>query len=162
MKVREPIGPACGISVLIVDDDAALRALMSECFVRHGMRVGEAANGVECLAAVERERFDAIFMDIIMPVKDGIETIVALRARGVRTTIIAISSGGPEANFTLLEAAKAVGADLTMRKPFNLVKIGREIPELLRKLVGTAQAAPQSGMPPAPSPATPRAGPPEA
>jgi signal transduction histidine kinase/CheY-like chemotaxis protein len=63
--------PPC--PVLLVDDDAAARALTRKVLEKEGWKVCEAANGVEALACLERERPNLILLDLMMPVMDGFE-----------------------------------------------------------------------------------------
>ncbi|MBL8644559.1 MAG: response regulator [Rhodospirillaceae bacterium] len=127
-------GPAAAVQVLVVDDDALIRQLLSECLRATGMAVTEAANGVQCLRAVEAASFDVIFMDIVMPEKDGLETTAELRRMGIKSWIIVISSQKKVGDVMLLDAAKALGADDAIHKPFNVATVARDVVTLLEKL----------------------------
>jgi CheY-like chemotaxis protein len=126
------------VRVLVVDDDAIIRTLLSECLQAAGMVVAEAANGVQCLRMVENADYDVIFMDIVMPEKDGIETTMELRKRGVKSWIIVISSQKKIGETMLLDAAKALGANDALQKPFNLTTVARDVQGLLAKMTAAA------------------------
>jgi len=105
--------------VLIVDDDDMVRETLVDIVSNLGVTVTQARNGVECLNLALSHKFDVIIMDIIMPEKEGLETIAALRARAVPAKIIAISGGGRTKNQDLLLWARRLGADLTVQKPID-------------------------------------------
>ncbi len=67
--------------VLVVDDDPDARALFAEAATRAGLRVVEAADGVQAMVAVELERPAAVVLDLMMPGMDGFEVLARLRAR---------------------------------------------------------------------------------
>lgn len=68
-----------GFRVLIVDDNAVNRRVVRLFLEPHGMILQEAENGMEALAALERERFDLVLLDIHMPVMDGRQAIRRIR-----------------------------------------------------------------------------------
>ena len=79
-----------------------------------------AKNGAEGLAMMKREAFDLLITDLLMPEKDGIETIVEIRRKNERLPILAISGGGKYgARDELLRMAQRLGATATLQKPFT-------------------------------------------
>jgi DNA-binding response OmpR family regulator len=72
-----------------------------------------------------------VIVDIIMPNKEGLETIIEIRARDPKTPIIAISGGGRTTNDNFLEMATLVGADKVLRKPFERKDLTAMINRLL-------------------------------
>ncbi len=122
------------LSVLLVEDDEMVRETLADVLESRGFKVMTARNGAECLNLARQHRYDAIVTDIIMPEKEGIETIAALRQAKVDTKIIAMSGGGRTRNEEFLDMARRMGADFTFRKPFD--------PEnLVRQIQSTSQAA---------------------
>jgi CheY-like chemotaxis protein len=117
-KGESPQVEARVASILIVDDEALVRSMTRTALERAGHRVADAANGAEALALLDRESFDLAVIDLIMPEKEGIETIVQIRERGYGLKIIAASGGGA-ARLDLLPIARKAGADYTIGKPFN-------------------------------------------
>ena len=65
--------------MLVVDDDKMVRSVLVEFLQDRGHQVDEAGNGSQAVALVQNERFDVVFLDIIMPVMNGIETLRRLR-----------------------------------------------------------------------------------
>ena len=112
-SVRKPF------AVLVVDDDPVFRNLLTATLAQAGAQATTAANGDECLQLVAQHSFDLIFMDIVMPGKDGIETIIELRKGGNASWIIAISSQQKLGDQLLTDAACALGANDFMSKPLN-------------------------------------------
>jgi two-component system sensor histidine kinase/response regulator len=82
---RETRGPsvrfAPGQEVLLVEDHPINRELARELLQQVGLKVTEAHNGLEALALLDAQRFDAVLMDVQMPVMDGIEAVHAIRAQ---------------------------------------------------------------------------------
>lgn len=109
-------------SILIVDDENLVRSMTRTALERAGHRVAEAANGDEALALLERERFDLAVIDLIMPEKEGIETIAHIRRLPYGLKIVAASGGG-KARLDLLPIARRAGADYTIGKPFNIPEL---------------------------------------
>ena len=100
-------------TILVVDDEGAIRKLFRILLERAGYRVTEAANGREALRVIDSEPIDLMITDIVMPDQEGLETVTALRAGGKPLKIIAISG----AAFSYLKIAKILGADATLPKP---------------------------------------------
>jgi CheY-like chemotaxis protein len=141
MKESRPSANATGASgktmktVLVIDDETLVRATVARMVEREGHRVLQASNGVEGLNIYKRERVDLVVCDIIMPEKEGIETIGELRRKNPTLKIIAISGGGRTENVDFLGMAQRLGADYVLAKPF-----GRdEFTTLLRKSIEDIQ-----------------------
>ena len=107
--------------VLIIDDDPALRAVLGDVCTRLGHDVSVAINGCEGLAKAREVSPDLVITDIVMPEKEGLETIRELRRDLPQIKIIAVSGGGQKVGSTdCLELAEFLGAELTLTKPFRL------------------------------------------
>jgi CheY-like chemotaxis protein len=128
--------------VIIIDDEEDIRIVLKEIFVREGFDVAVAGDGTEGLNLIRETGADLVITDIIMPGSDGVETAYDIRMEFPKTKIIVMSGGGntgpleyePSAIATnaYLASAEAVGADLTITKPFNrqeLIKAVRELTE---------------------------------
>jgi len=105
--------------ILVVDDDQMVRQTLRLTLERAGHSVRSARNGNEALDLARSAPFDLFIVDIIMPEKEGIQTIIELRQTNPQARIIAISGGGRAGNFDYLEVARRLGATLAMRKPFQ-------------------------------------------
>ncbi len=116
--------------LLVIDDDAMVRATLRDILEEAGFEVIEAADGERGLAAFDRTPVDLVITDILMPGKEGIETIVELRRRHLALPIIAVSGGGATHNLEFLRFAKQLGADRILAKPIgadDLVQAVREV-----------------------------------
>jgi CheY-like chemotaxis protein len=106
--------------VLIVDDDPAILEGLCAAFGRLGVRPETAADGAQAIKSLTRATPDLMVTDIIMPEREGLETIMAARAGGAPgLKIIAISGGGRLDGGEILGFALALGADAVLRKPFR-------------------------------------------
>jgi CheY-like chemotaxis protein len=110
-------------SILVIEDDSAMRTMLVELFENFGYDVGQASNGREGLELFEKSPFEIVVTDLIMPEKEGIETIRQLRQDYLGVKIIAISGGGRGDPVKYLSLAKSIGADEVFAKPFKLVEI---------------------------------------
>ncbi len=105
--------------ILVVDDDAGTRASLAQLLTKAGYRVTQASNGSEAVRLWRESGGDLVILDLFMPEKDGIETIVELRAHSPGVLIIAMSGGGEQLNrLDLLGDARLLGAVRTIAKPF--------------------------------------------
>jgi DNA-binding response OmpR family regulator len=114
-------------SILVVDDDRQLRSMLKRILEREGYDVAEAADGYAALQQASAQDYDLVITDIIMPHKEGFETILELRCKNPGIKIIAMSGGGRMMDGNCLELARNCGANFTIAKPFE--------PAAVRKLV---------------------------
>lgn len=105
--------------ILVVDDEELARFTLREILESAGNKVDEARNGQECLQKCAQADYDAVVTDIIMPDKEGIETIIDLRRDYPDLKIVAISGGGRTRNMDFLELASSYGANGVLAKPFS-------------------------------------------
>lgn len=117
--------------VMVVDDDWQMREMMHQALARDGYEVTEAANGKIGLDLHRKNPVDLVITDLIMPEKEGIETIRELRRDFPQLKIIAVSGGGRAGANGYLNVAKTIGADRTLSKPFDLKQILDTVKELL-------------------------------
>lgn len=115
------------VKVLLTDDDDMVREMLADAMSSAGVEVIEARNGLECLEQLQAHNVDVIVIDIIMPEKEGIETIMEIRAANPAQKIIAISGGGRTRNDDFLLLAQKLGVHATFRKPFDPDLIVSEI-----------------------------------
>ncbi len=105
--------------ILVVDDEELARFTIRDILETAGHQVEEATNGVEALAIQSASPFDLVITDIIMPEKEGVETIIELKQLYPSLKIIAISGGGRTRNLDFLKLGKDLGADSILPKPFS-------------------------------------------
>ena len=117
--------------ILVIDDDEVIRSLLRNLLERDGYDVMEAENGKIGLKLLRENGADLVITDLIMPEKEGIETIRELRRDFSDVKIIAISGGGTIGPETYLQMAKSMGAHRVFGKPFNLQEMSEAIRELI-------------------------------
>lgn len=127
-------------TVLLAEDDRAIRNALERALTLEGYRVTAVADGVEALAQVHRSRPDVLVLDVMMPGIDGLQVCRVLRAEGDRTPVLMLTA--------LVETADRIagldaGADDYVVKPFDVEEVFARLRALLRR------AAPA---PPAPAP----------
>lgn len=105
--------------ILLIDDEAEFRALIKAMLERAGYEVILATNGAEGLRSYRESPVDLVITDIIMPEKEGVETILDLKRDYPDVKIIAISGGGRITATDFLNMAAKFGANRTLAKPFR-------------------------------------------
>jgi len=128
------------IRVLIVDDDPLVCRVLRTLVQFHGHTVAEAANGNECITQLSAFEPDVILLDMLMPEKDGIETLREIRALDPITPVIAMSGGSRVDAALCLRFASNLGAPLVLLKPFTADELGAAL-ELALKNRDAARAA---------------------
>ena len=127
--------------IIVIDDEKDVREVLKEVLERAGFDVEIAANGDDGLELLRNKGADVVITDIIMPGKNGVETVHDIRKNFPKTRVIVISGGGnvapmeyePSAIKTsaYLASAAAEGADVTLTKPFDR----REILDAVNQLI---------------------------
>jgi len=104
--------------ILLVDDDEDFRKMLHKILARAGYQVEDAPNGQAALEIYQARPSDLIVTDLVMPEKEGIETIVEFRRQNPAVKIIAISGGSRITPTVNLAMAQKLGARRTLAKPF--------------------------------------------
>jgi len=115
--------------ILVVDDDAEIRALLREYLQKQGYRVTALADGKALRAAVETSRPDVVVLDLMMPGEDGLSLCRGLRARSDVPIIMLTARGEETDRIVGLE----MGADDYLAKPFNPRELLARIKSVLRR-----------------------------
>ncbi|MFH1157518.1 MAG: response regulator [Pseudomonadota bacterium] len=127
------VSAASGIRVLVIDDDELIRMMLRVILQRENCVVIEANNGNKGVALFKQEKPDIVITDILMPDKEGLETISEIRACNTKVKIVAMSGGGNTKNLSFLQMARNIGADHTINKPFTTDDISLLLADLLKK-----------------------------
>lgn len=119
-------------SILVIDDNDDFRKLMKEVLEKEGYEVLDASDGDEGIRLYRDHGADVVITDMIMPKKEGLETMIDLRKEFPDVKIIAISGDGFEEPMTYLDSAKLIGgAEYAFTKPFAM----KELLATIKKLV---------------------------
>jgi CheY-like chemotaxis protein len=115
--------------ILVIDDDATVRAAIRQTLERAGFAVAAAEDGKAAMRLLALRQPDFVITDLIMPEQDGIETIMQIRRFLPRQPILAISGFAPRASADFLRMAKSLGATAVLPKPFNPEELIRTVEE---------------------------------
>lgn len=115
--------------VLIVDDDAPMRAFVAKNLTARDFEVEHASNGLECLASIRRREPDLVILDIMMPHLDGYETCRRLRQFS-QVPVVVLTAMGDERDIV---AALDCGADDCLTKPFGVEELLARLRSVLRR-----------------------------
>ncbi|HLP10225.1 MAG TPA: response regulator [Opitutaceae bacterium] len=126
------------IHILVADDDDQVRMLLKRVLAKAGYEVSEARNGNEAVRLFKLKPAALLITDLIMPDKEGIETIQEFRRNQTPVKIIAMSGGGRLDQNMYLSMAKKIGADRVLSKPF----LPQELLKVVQELTGSAPATP--------------------
>jgi DNA-binding response OmpR family regulator len=116
--------------ILVVDDDAAVRDSIAMVLDGAGFQVDQADHGASGMRLLRANEPELVITDILMPHKEGIETIREIRAVLPQTPIIAIS-GSAEPRADYLKMAQSFGASAILAKPFDPVVLLELVNRLL-------------------------------
>jgi DNA-binding response OmpR family regulator len=106
--------------ILIIDDEELLRETIAQVLDDAGFDTREASDGEKGIAEFRKSRPDLVITDILMPTKEGIETIRELRRLSSGVKIIAMSGGGNVLKTSYLDVARQLGANVVLKKPFEM------------------------------------------
>ena len=116
--------------VLIVDDDARLRALLERYLGEQGFSVKAVADGTQMDRALARELYDLMVLDLMLPGEDGLAICRRLRAQGNEMPVIMLTAKGDEVDRIV---GLEMGADDYLPKPFNPRELVARINAVLRR-----------------------------
>ena len=118
------------LKILIVEDDRELRQLFAHVLIKNGYRADGVSNGREALDAMEKDYYDLIISDIMMPVMDGYELVRTLREAGNTTPVLMITAKDA---FDDMKMGFLSGTDDYMVKPVNVNEMVLRVGALLRR-----------------------------
>jgi len=110
--------------ILLVDDEKDFLDIMTERMVVRGMKVSTATSAEEALKMVQKESFDAVIMDLMMPEMDGFKALKLFKITRPEVPIILLTANVPEEK--CIEAVK-LGAMDVIEKPADLNLLTRKI-----------------------------------
>ncbi|MEU6350231.1 response regulator transcription factor [Streptomyces sp. NPDC047072] len=142
-------------TVLLAEDDRAIRNALERALTLEGYRVTAVADGVEALAQAHKTPPDVLVLDVMMPGIDGLQVCRVLRAEGDRTPILMLTA--------LVETQDRIagldaGADDYVVKPFDVEEVFARLRALLRRTSpdGMAPVGAAAALKPSPEPALPQ------
>ena len=118
-------------SVMVIDDDAAVRGVITKMLERDGHTVTPIEDGKRALRIFAGEPVDLVISDVYMPEMDGIEFLMRLREAFPETRIIMMSGGGVVPMDEVLEASTLLGAVGSLQKPIEMAQLRKAVAEAL-------------------------------
>jgi DNA-binding response OmpR family regulator len=124
--------------ILMIEDDARLGGMVRDYLAEAGFRVSVRETAADGLAALEREPYDALILDVMLPDLDGFEVCRRVRASSDVPILMLTARGAPTDRIVGLE----LGADDYLPKPFEPRELLARLRAILRRRKGAASAAP--------------------
>jgi DNA-binding response OmpR family regulator len=118
--------------ILICEDDELYQQIAEAAFAGSDHEILYAANGRQALTHLKAAAFDLVVTDLLMPDKDGLEVIGAIRERSAHTPILAMTAGLASLKEPLMVAATALGANDVLQKPFRPMALRERVDALLK------------------------------
>jgi len=119
-------------SVLIVDDDPAVRQLLEHAVGEQGCKVTAVESGETALEELKKQHFDLVFLDLVLPGLSGLEVLRSIKANN-KATVVAVITGYGEDPIAL--EAMSMGPMFFIRKPFDIA----DITEALNATIGVGR-----------------------
>ena len=117
--------------LLLVEDDDAIAGALRLHLEEAGYRLHREADGLKAMAAIDRQRWDMVLLDLMLPGADGWEVCRHLRARHADVPVIMLSARSAEAHRVL---GLELGADDYLAKPFSMLELVARVRALLRRI----------------------------
>ena len=119
--------------VLVIDDEPGVRELISEALSISEITAVQAADGLEALSFLRRERFDLLILDINMPKLDGLALLEKLRTEGMSIPVLMLSARADKAD---INQGLRIGADDYLTKPFSIEELVLRVKAIMRRSKG--------------------------
>ncbi len=119
--------------VLVIDDEPGVRELISESLRISEITAMQAADGLEALSLLRREKFDLLILDINMPKLDGLALLEKLRTEGMSVPVLMLSA---RADKTDINQGLRIGADDYLTKPFSIEELVLRVKAIMRRSKG--------------------------
>jgi two-component system OmpR family response regulator len=119
--------------VLVIDDEPGVRELISEALSISEIAAVQAADGLEALSFLRRERFDLLILDINMPKLDGLALLEKLRTEGMSVPVLMLSARADKAD---INQGLRIGADDYLTKPFSIEELVLRVKAIMRRSKG--------------------------
>jgi len=119
-----------GSRILLVEDEPGLRLTLTDRLESEGYEVGTAADGDEGLARATTEPFDLVILDVMLPLRSGLDVCRDMRRKGVGTPVLMLSARGQVVDRVV---GLKLGADDYLTKPFEMPELLARVEARLRK-----------------------------
>jgi two-component system OmpR family response regulator len=117
-------------SVLVVDDEVAIRELICDALSMSEFETKSASDGLDALSRIRRERFDLVILDLNLPKLDGLSLLEKIRNEGSQVPVLILSARRDRSDIT---AGLKNGADDYLTKPFGIEELVLRVKAILRR-----------------------------
>lgn len=139
--------------ILLIDDDDLLRGVVAKALTHAGHTVLQAADGQQGVELARSTEVDLVITDLVMPVQEGVETILVFKRERPKLPVIAMS-GGMSNSKLYLDIAGKIGAKRIVAKPFTPQELLRQIEEVMAEVRANEGELPPPSSPPPQSPSS--------
>lgn len=129
-EMSQALGGRRGATILVAEDDADLRGVLTTSLARSGHRVVQARDGAEALAAIEREQVDLMVLDLWMPNVDGFEVLERMKSIDGASQIPVVVVTGSDRMGSEVRALR-LGANVYLTKPIEASALTEQVTRLL-------------------------------
>lgn len=143
-----PAAKVCGVKLLLVEDNAAMRTTLERSFARRGMQVTTCADGARALDRWHASQPDVVLLDLSLPGCDGLEVLARARAAGLATPVLILTARGTVGDRVL---GLNTGADDYLAKPFDLDELEARVQALARRALARPALAAHDALADAPT-----------
>jgi two-component system, OmpR family, response regulator CpxR len=126
--------------LLIIDDDVRLAEMLAEYLAPEGLELTAIASGVQGLRSAQRENFDLIILDVMLPGLSGFDVLKQLREGGSKTPVLMLTARGDDVDRIV---GLDLGADDYLGKPFNPRELLARVKAILRRTAEAEAAEPE-------------------
>ena len=123
--------------LLIIDDDVRLAEMLTEYLAPEGIELTSVASGIQGLRSAQRENFDLIILDVMLPGLSGFDVLKQLREAGVKTPVLMLTARGDDVDRIV---GLDLGADDYLPKPFNPRELLARVKAILRRRASSSRA----------------------
>ena len=116
--------------ILVIDDELRVLEVLREILKIEGYDVVTAKNGAEGIELFRQTSYDLVITDMVMPIKDGLQTILEMRKEVPELPVIAMSGGGTISKERYLAVAGYLDRVITIAKPFSVESITEAVSRL--------------------------------
>jgi DNA-binding response OmpR family regulator len=126
--------------LLIIDDDVRLAEMLAEYLAEEGIELTAVASGIQGLRSAQRENFDLVILDVMLPGLSGLDVLKQLREAGSKTPVLMLTARGDDVDRIV---GLDLGADDYLPKPFNPRELLARIKAILRRTAETESDEPE-------------------
>ena len=130
------------MKLLLVEDEAAMRATLERTLSRRHFQVEACSNGLQALATWRAMSFDVVLLDLTLPGLDGLQVLAQARQSGLTTPVLIATARGTVGDRIM---GLNLGADDYLPKPFDLDELEARLRALVRRHTADTDSAPDYG-----------------